>query len=478
MPTRADLQREVSTLRKDVRSYKKNSDGWANLLTGMGVVGYDKKMSTNFVASKIFNEAELNDLYRSDGFGKRVVNIVAAEMVREWFKVANDTDNKIVEYLNDLKAKTKIDRMLKWDRLHGGALAILLISDGQENLAEPLNENNMSAIEDIRIYDRWAVNWSTADLYQEPTHKKYATPERFTVNPRIGGLGSFQVHESRTLFFDGMDLPDISRAANGGWGDSVFQAIYTQLRGLGNVYSSVETILDDFVQAVMSIKNLQALVAAGKEDIIKKRLQILDMSKHMLNTMLIDTEETYEKKASTVAGLEKVMGKFASALSSVSGIPVTLLTGESAKGLNAGGSQAADIRNFYDMVKAEQESKLKPALERLVFIVQKLKDGPTKGKEIDGWAIEFNPLWQPTERETADTRKIVAETDQIYDNMGAVTPEEVRESRFGGESYSLDMAIDPSNPPDNSDPVPPLIPPTPPNPNNPPPPPPEPEEDE
>ena len=139
MPTKIELQKEVSTLRKDVRSYKKNSDGWANLLTGMGVVGYDKKMSTNFVASKIFNEAELNDLYRSDGFGKRVVNIVAAEMVREWFKVANDTDNKIVEYLNDLKAKTKIDRMLKWDRLHGGALAILLISDGQENLAEPLN---------------------------------------------------------------------------------------------------------------------------------------------------------------------------------------------------------------------------------------------------------------------------------------------------------------------------------------------------
>jgi phage-related protein (TIGR01555 family) len=442
MATKTQLEQEVRGLRRDLKKAERRADGWANLLTGMGVAGYDKRLATKFDAGKVLRESELNDLYRTDGFARRIVNVVADEMTREWFTVANDPDNVIVEALNDIRAKTLINRSLRWDRLHGGALAVLLISDGSTDLEKPLNENRMKLLEEIRVYDRWAVQWTSAELYDDPNNPKYGTPEIFTVNPRLGDLGTFRVHETRTLFFDGADLSDTDRQCNQGWGDSVITNAYRQLRSLGSVYNSVETILDDFIQAVLSIENLQDLIAAGKEDLVKKRMQILDMSKSMLNTMLIDTREKYEKSASTVTGLEGVIEKFASALSAVTGIPVPLLMGENPKGLNAAGTSESSIRSFYDMIASLQESKLQPSIERLVSLMQRCKDGPTKGKELKDWAIVFNPLWQPTLKETVETRKAQAETDKIYLDAQVVTPEEIRTSRFGGESYSHEMSLD------------------------------------
>jgi hypothetical protein len=315
-------------------------------------------------------------------------------------------------------------------------------AEGDRALEQPLNEKRLRAIRDLLVYDRWAVTWEASDLYNDPGNPKFGSPEWYTVNPQVGGLTSFKVHESRLLIVDGEDVPDRVRQQNNGWGDSVVQSAYRQLRSLGGVYASIETILEDFIQAVLKIENLQDLIASGKEDLIKKRLQILDLSRHQLNTMLIDSREMYEKKASTVTGLDGVVEKFASALSAVTGIPVTLLMGESAKGLNSAGSQASDVRSWYDKIAALQESKLQPILERLVYLVMISKEGPTKGVEIDGWAIKFNPLWQPTEKEIIEARKLQAETDHIYITDGVLGPEEVRESRFGGESYSIETKVE------------------------------------
>ena len=76
---------------------------------------------------------------------------------------------------------------------------------------------------------------------------------------------------------------------------------------------------------------------------------------------------------------------------------------------------------------------------RLIFAA---KTGPTRGIEPDNWALKFPALWQPTAKEQAETRKIVAETDAINYDMGLVTSEELRNARFGGEEYSAETEID------------------------------------
>lgn len=95
--------------------------------------------------------------------------------------------------------------------------------------------------------------------------------------------------------------------------------------------------------------------------------------------MILDAEEKYEKASTNISGIPELLDRFMLALSAVSGIPTSLLFGRSAAGLNATGDN--DVRNFYDMVKQEQENKLKPVLEKLTRYIMLSKDGPFAGSK-------------------------------------------------------------------------------------------------
>ena len=55
------------------------------------------------------------------------------------------------------------------------------------------------------------------------------------------------------------------------------------------------------------------------------------------------------------------------------------------------------------------------------------------GRELPPLDLEvcFDSLWKPTEAEAATVYSTRATADQTYVAMGALDPEEVRESRFG-----------------------------------------------
>ena len=239
---------------------------------------------------------------------------------------------------------------------------------------------------------------------------------------------------------DAEKLPSRALQRNEGWGDSVLQGPYDQLRNLGAAYNATSNIMEDFIQTILKVENLSDLLASGQDELIKKRLDIIDMSRSVANTVILDSNESYEKKSSSVGGLDGLIDKFALALSATTGIPITFLMGQTPAGLQSTGQ--ADIRMFYDMVKAEQEDTLKPILERLIRLVMLSRNGPLNGRELSEWSIEFNPLWQLSDKEQADYRKVVAETDALYINTGVLDPSEVAISRFGGESYSFETSID------------------------------------
>src|SRR5690606_23610336 len=59
--------------------------------------------------------------------------------------------------------------------------------------------------------------------------------------------------------------------------------------------------------------------------------------------------------------------------------------------------------------------------------------------------IKWRPMWQMTDKENAELRKMVADTDNLYYNMGALDPSEIRNSRFANEDgYSMETELDES----------------------------------
>ena len=100
---------------------------------------------------------------------------------------------------------------IKWARLFGGSIAILLINDGG-GLEEPLNWHNIKSIDDIRVYDRSVIQPDYESIFSyDPTDpfgtrgSRLGMPERYRITSRYG---SFTVHDSRCLVFQNGILPE------------------------------------------------------------------------------------------------------------------------------------------------------------------------------------------------------------------------------------------------------------------------------
>jgi len=242
------------------------------------------------------------------------------------------------------------------------------------------------------------------------------------------------------VIFPGRRVTDRNPTENAGWGDSVLSLVWDALRIFNQSWLGVGYTMLDFSVAIMKIKGLASILAANSPEAVANRAQAVELGRSIAKTILLDSEEEYERKTTTLAGVPDVLGQVMHRLAAAARMPISKMFGQSASGLNATGE--GDARNWYDAVAAYQEDSVRPAYEKLLKLLFASKTGPTKGIEPENWALKFPPLWQSTAKEQAETRKIVAETDAINYDMGLVTSEELRTSRFGGEEYSAETEID------------------------------------
>jgi len=405
-------------------------DGWQNFFTLFGTKGDRTTRGTPGFHVQ-FTQPELDDLYAGGGLARRIIDLPAQDMTREWFTTTDDGSEDLAEYMDALYLQPKVTEALSIGRLFGGALLLMLVDDGRE-LSEPLNERNVRSIDGFRIYDRWQINWTQKSLYSDPKLAKYGHPESYYVTPYAGG--GFNVHESRVIRIPGLAVSERKRVENNGWDYSVLEPVKQALMDLDSSHRASASIIQDFVQTVMSVKGLTDMLSGGQEEAVKKRLDIMDMSRSVLNTLLMDADgESFSKQSSSVSGLSDLLNQFRIQVSSITGIPMTKLFGQSPGGMNATGE--SDVRNYYDEIATQQSYVLRPILERLVRVCMLSKAGPYGGREPDSWKIQFNPLWQMSDKEVAEVRKLTAETDALYLQWSVFGSDEISEAREGAESW-------------------------------------------
>jgi hypothetical protein len=412
-------------------------DGWYNVVTGMGLQGFDKRVHTSFALNTVLDDQTLIDLYRAEGLATKIINIPIEDMIRKWFYIETDSEGTIVKYLNKKGIKKQIKSALKWGDLFGGSVLYIGIDDGRD-AEEPVNEEAILDIKFFEVYDKRSITWGPDDLYNNPKEAKYGKPKIYTINNPTTGQ-PFQVHESRLLRFDGRELPDIEVNRNRGWNDSMLQSIVERLTGVCDSLCGVENINTDFILGVLKVSNLQALLGSREgEQKLQDRIKAMDLVKHILNTIVIDKNEEYERISSIgVSGLRELIDVLIDVVCGMTGIPRVKLIGDQSKGI--GGGAEGNIRLYYDDIAARQEDDLYENLIKLVRYAAKSKACGFKGNTED-LPIVFNTLWQPTMKEIAETRLLNAKADSVYVELG-LPIEYVLLSRFGGQSYSNDLTL-------------------------------------
>jgi hypothetical protein len=192
----------------------------------------------------------------------------------------------------------------------------------------------------------------------------------------------------------------------------------------------------------------QALATAKGEDNILKRLHMIDTARGILNSIVIDTDgEGYDFKNVTLSGVKDILDATCNMISAVSDIPQTRLFGMSPGGLNSTGQ--SDLENLYNSVEIIQKLQLEPNFNTLIDFVIRGKLHERKLEEPPTIKFEFSPLWSLSETEQADvdqkkaqTAYTKAQTAQIYVDMGALDPTEVREGLKEEGEFKVEELLD------------------------------------
>lgn len=438
---------------KQSSNYKKawsRLDALYNSLTGWGSRA-DPLMQTTFMPGTLFNREELENFYRYDWLIRRVMEVIPGDAVRQGINMKAEDEEIITtidDKLNELDTWEKLKEGMQWARLYGGSVVIVGAMDGQE-VHEELNEDAIKGVEFLNVMDRWQL--TVKDRYVNPLSPKYGKPETYTLQPIIHGstgvMGKvkemFQhgtvIHETRLLRFDGAKLPDLVRQRNQGWSDSLMVGINETFKQYGTTVKAGSILMIDFITKVLKIPNLAELIMNNEWSTIQTRIQYAMAGMSNMGLTLIGNEETFEKVQNRVTGVVDMVDKYIEIMSAATDIPKSRLFGQQL-GKLAGATETT--RAYYDIVQDYQKDNLKKPVNRLLNLL--LKDptiNPSK-KTPDGWGWEFNSLWQIDPKTQAETRKSQAEADQIYVQNQVVTPEEVANSRFGGDGWSGETTLD------------------------------------
>lgn len=203
---------------------------------------------------------------------------------------------------------------------------------------------------------------------------------------------------------------------------------YQKIRDYQTSLTWSSLILERKQQAVHKMKGLALAIGNGLEDQIRERINLVERGRNLLNGVAVDFEDDYTILNADLNGIVDVLDEFKIAISADVNIPVAILFGQSAKGMNATGK--SDFESYYDLIEGIQQHKIKPVLERLIELMMLQKHI----KPFENWQIHFPSLNTPTDKEQAEARKLNAEAakaeiGRLIDlvDSGALSTQELRQ---------------------------------------------------
>lgn len=439
---------------KAVRPYR--MDGYVNLMNRYGT-SKDPSEHYHFQREPDIPDDVLTTIYEGNGLFAKIIDTPAEEAIKHGFTLRDVSDKAVEEFvteaLDELDWEELAMTAIRWTRLFGGAIAVMLINDGGR-LEDPLNWRKIKSIDDIRVYERVVVQPEYESMFNyDPTDpfstrgSRLGMPEYYQVCSRYG---NFRVHDSRCLVFQNGVLPEnATNSLYRLWGIPEYIRIHRALKDAELAHESAPKLLDRSVQAIYKMKGLSQLMATEQgESQVLRRLQVIDMARGMLNSLVIDSEgEDYDFKTFQFNGITDVVSASCNMLSAITSIPQTILFGQGVGGLST--TDDTSMENYYNYIERIQKRMLRKNLRYLLSIIFQAGLYTGEVDEVPKLNVEFNPLWSlnDTEQATLEQQKAAteltkAQTAQAYIQMEAIDPSEVRKGLADSDEFDVETLLD------------------------------------
>lgn len=376
------VKNDNSTIRNglgDVLGYTDNANPYSEQISDSGTMF--KNLRWYFVSNL---RQLLSELYCEIGLIQTIVDVPVDDALRGGviLKSKQLDEDEILKLINSLDRDDDINTVgqaAKWNRLFGGA-GVLIMTD-----QDPMQPLNIEAINkdtplEFRAVDMWELFWDkqNTDGYD---------PSLQTENFEHYSYYAQQLHKSRVMRMKGLTAPSFLRPRLRGWGFSVVEKLVRSINQYIKATDLGFEVLDEFKLDVYKIKNLTTtLMSEVGASAVQKRVQMANWQKNYQNAIVMDSEDDFDHKQLSFAGLAEAMEGIRMQVASDMRMPITKLFGTSAsKGF---ATDQNDMEVYNAMVEAEVRNKIKYDLLRVIEIkCQKLF-----GFIPDDLSIEFKPL--------------------------------------------------------------------------------------
>lgn len=418
----AQANENVAPFKRPVEYMRHVRDSLANLVSGLG--GEKDKATSNYFYVTEMTQEQLTAMFRGDWVSRKCVLIPADDSTRQWrsWQAEDEQIKKIEAAERRLGLRHKVRKAMIKGRLYGGGALIMGTADTADT-TQPLEIERIGidGLQFVHAVSRHELN--AVDVITDLASPWYGEPkyyERHTVdgNP-------LRLHPSRVIRFIGTELPDEQRQqSQQGWGDSVLQGVQDAIQNQAMVSQAIAAMVHEAKFDVIKIPDLaQTLSTKAGVTLLTERFQYANVAKSIINSILLDKDEDWERVQSNFAQLDSIGELYLIIASGAVDIPVTRMLGQSPRGLNSTGE--SDIRNYYDRIKSDQENTLTPAIERLDEVLIRSALGARPEEIFYSW----NSLWQMTSEQKAELAAKKATTFQIDVNSGLFPDDILREAR-------------------------------------------------
>ena len=383
-------------------------DGLVNLVSSIGTAK-DKAAQYRSHYQPIGRD-EIEALYLGDWLGRKIIDTIPGDMVREWRIWETRDAGALVDAEAALGVRSHVHRALVWASLYGGSA--ILIGDGTPDPRLPFDPTLLGkgGIKYLHTFNRWELR--RGDINRDVLSPDFGRPETFWLQAQNSDR-EVEIHRSRFVMFDGMDAPRQFRDINEGWGLSRFDHIRQAIVNVGGSAANAAALVEESKLDVVTIPDLATYMQTSQgEAAVIKRFAAAMQLKSTVNTLLLGTGEEFQRKQVSFTGLPDLIRVHIDMVAGASDIPVTRLLGISPKGLSGKGDH--ETRNYYDFVRAKQTNELGPALKVLDQALIRHTYANIPRNLTYSWA----PLWQMNADEKVTVEKTQADTDAVYAGMG------------------------------------------------------------
>lgn len=365
------------------------------------------------------NRQELEWAYQGSWMCGLAVDIVAEDMTREGIDLTcedPDIADRIDRTIERTHVWDAICDAIKWSRLYGGAIAVMLI-DG-DDMSLPLGQVRPGSFRGLCVLDRWQVD-VTGETVQalgpDFGKPKYYKPLSGTSEITFA---TQKIHYSRVLRFEGRRLPFYLRQAYQGWGASILENLFDRIKMYDLASSGAAQLLSKAYLRYYKVEGLRDILTNSvARDGFLKQMDIMREFQGIEGLTIGDTTDDFQTLQYTFTGIPEIMLQIGQQISGAIGVPLVRLFGQSPAGFNSTGE--SDLRIYYDNVKHDQDTDLRPGMTRLLDVIHQSVTGRSPGSDF---GFEFKSLWQMTNEQKGQAAQTMSGAIIGALNANAITP--------------------------------------------------------